>query len=325
MIIKHLGREINTIHYDGKVEYDKVKEIRDGFYSEDWDKANIQLEKLLAGGITSNHIYHYYFERIANDTILHHSKWSINEVLESDELIQMLINKTYANEKVYNRDLVNNFKTSLRLGGKGVAVKPPQFPIKKVAELLQHYLPNGGSYYDPCAGWGARLMGAAKMDNVDYYATDVNVPLVSKLNDLALHISDHQAFKYDIRLSGAEQLQHDWVDKMDLIFTSPPYFDLEDYVHGEQSIKNNNYKQWLSNFVEPMLSNNYSYLKPNSFCLMNVNNFKDYDLVGDFIRVAREVGFEYIGYHVLDNIQRTNSSGGFNDNSEKILIFKKVE
>lgn len=56
---------------------------------------------------------------------------------------------------------------------------------------------------------------------------------------------------------------------------------------------------------------------------MNINNFDKFDLVGDIKRIAEQVGFKLFNCIQLKNIQRTNSNSGFNDNSEKIMIFVK--
>ena len=50
-------------------------------------------------------------------------------------------------------------------------------------------------------------------------------------------------------------------NKIGLIFTSPPYYALEDYKFGEQSIKSNStYVDWLNNYMDKTIKNAKSYL-----------------------------------------------------------------
>ena len=130
----------------------------------------------------------------------------------------------------------------------------------------------------------------------------------------------------DIRTQGSEQFNADWVNKMGLAFSSPPYFYLEDYKVGNQSYKEGtSYQDWLNNYLEPTIKNIYQYLIQEGYLLFNINNFKEFDLVGDVKRIAIKNGFKYVGNHTLKNIKRAKSTGGFNDNSEQIMIFVKNE
>ena len=66
---------------------------------------------------------------------------------------------------------------------------------------------------------------------------------------------------------------------------------------------------------------------------INVNNFNkynDYDLVGDVIKIAEDKGFVLENVHTLTNIKRCHGhvqwdkgECGWNDNDEKIFVFRK--
>ena len=78
-----------------------------------------------------------------------------------------------------------------------------------------------------------------------------------------------------------------------------------------------------SDYLKPTFENIYKYLIDDGYFLLNINNFDKFKLAEDSIKIAQEVGFHLIGYHTLENIKRCKSSGGFNDNSEKIFVFNK--
>ena len=56
---------------------------------------------------------------------------------------------------------------------------------------------------------------------------------------------------------------------------------------------------------------------------MNINNFKEFDLVRDVRTIAENNGFTYVTTETLNNIKRCNMFGDLNDNSEGIMVFRK--
>lgn len=179
MEINHLGRKINTSHYNGNIDYDVVDTIRNNFYNEDKDKAIQNIDKVVNRHmVKTSDIYNYYFARVANDTIVGSAKWSINEGLQSDELVQAMYNKTLINDKVYTSDdITRNFKKAIDLSGAGYFKKATQFPIKVMRELLDEFTQQGDVYYDPCCGWGTRMITSAEKGLV-YIGNDINHDLV---------------------------------------------------------------------------------------------------------------------------------------------------
>lgn len=101
-----------------------------------------------------------------------------------------------------------------------------------VAEYVYNrHLANGDTVYDPCMGWGGRLIGTKKM-NIRYIGSDLNKNSVNSNSDIndflrnSLH-EDNQFFQADASTVTRDQLP----EKVDAIFTSPPYDDTEHY-HG---------------------------------------------------------------------------------------------
>ena len=86
-----------------------------------------------------------------------------------------------------------------------------------------------------------------------------------------------------------------------------------------------NYTDWLNNYFKETIKNIYRYLIDDGILAINVNNFKQYDLVGDCKQIILDTGFIFIENCVLENIKRPNSNGGFNNNNEGIMIFQKVK
>ena len=327
MKIRYNGEELDTIFYK-EMSDDKFRELKNAYYEKpDFDLVRKQFLSLSKNGVKNNYITNYYVKDLMSKTKIYYNKWSIEDVFNCKDLLCSFYAKIFTNEKVYPKtnSEISNIETAFRLGGKGIASKPANFPIKTVDEILEHFNVNN-NYYDFSCGWGARLMGALK-NNVNYYGTDPNYLLTERLNCMA---TDYKATvnnnsKVDIRTQGSEIFNPDWENKMGLAFSSPPYFYLEDYKVGQQSWKEGvSYQDWLNNYLEPTIKNIYLYLIEEGYFLLNINNFKEFDLVGDVKRLALKNGFRFIGCYKLKNIKRCKSSCGFKDNSEQILVFDKV-
>src|SRR5699024_1077886 len=205
MEINHLGRKINTSHYNGNIDYDVVDTIRNNFYNENKEKAMQNIDKVINKHmVKTSDIYNYYFSKVANDTIVGTAKWSINEGLQSDELVQAMYNKTLINDKVYTSDdITRNFKKAIDLSGAGYFKKATQFHIKVMRELLDEFTKQGDVYYDPCCGWGIRMLTSAEKGLV-YIGNEVNHDLVNKLNEFGKDINKVKDFKYEVIEQGAE-------------------------------------------------------------------------------------------------------------------------
>lgn len=327
MLIKYNGETLDTVFYR-ELSDNEFESLRNEYYSRpDFEKVKKQFFSISKGGTKNNEITNYYVKDLMAKTKIWYNKWSIEDVFNSKDLLGFFREKIEHFPKIFPKDqsVIKNIETAMRIGGKGIASKPANFPIKTVDEILDRFNINN-NWYDFSCGWGARLTGALK-HKVNYYGTDPNYLLTDRLCELA---NDYKSTIHDcniitdIRTQGSEVFNPDWENKMGLAFSSPPYFYLEDYKVGDQSYKQGtSYKDWLDNYLKPTIQNIYIYLIREGYLLFNINNFDKYDLVGDTKKIAQKCGFRYLGDYKLKNIKRCNSAGGFNDNSERIMIFIK--
>lgn len=326
MLISYKGQSMESQHFDGNIEKEKLENIRKEFYQEDKEGALSQLKKvLLEGKVMTNKIYEYYFERIAYDTKLWHNKWSINEVLESDVLLQVAYNRTQLNSKIYNSTESRNLRTLFRLGGKGFASKPTNFPLKECIRVLKDYSPKDGkTYIDPCSGWGIRMIASAVL-GLNYVGFDVNKALVTKLNEFGNDIqSIKPGFSFKIYEQGSQYKVEELLGKGDIVFTSPPYFNLEEYGDNSLEMENSmvNYETWLSSFVEPMIQNMANYANSGTKVIFNVKDFKSYNLVKDF----KSIGEKYLSFEEYDFLKigkRQDMYARLSKGEEVCLVFNK--
>ena len=326
-IIKHNGQVLETKFYK-YISDEMCEEIRKEYYTKpDIKKVENNIKKIYNGGKLLTNITNYYFKDLMAKTKLYHSKWSIEEVFECNDLIRHFYAKTLENDKVYppKNTLIKNIETALRLGGKGVASKPSNFPINYVDVVLKKYNVND-NYYDFSCGWGVRMLGALR-NNINYFGTDPNYLLTNRLKELYENFKKINNIKVnaDIRTQGSQYFIEEWEGKIGVAFSSPPYFGLEDYKIGDQSYKNGiTYNEWKIEYLDKTIKNIYRYLIPNGYLIININNYKNFDLVGDTKEICLKNKFKFIETLHLENIKRSNSKGGLNDNSEGMFVFQKI-
>jgi len=105
--------------------------------------------------------------------------------------------------------------------------------------------------FDPCGGWGGRLIGAY-IDGVNYISTEVDNNtyngLVGIKRFLGSNCTIHNKSCFDIV----------W-PKYDVVLTSPPFFNSEDYSQWQC------HKDWVERFVKPFLD------RVNARCILHLN------------------------------------------------------
>jgi len=185
--------------------------------------------------------------------------------------------------------------------------------------------------YDSSSGWGGRILGAmSSRKKTHYIGTDPNpdnfIPElgISRYEYVAKFYNDKcvddfsdsfakffdvtkQGNTYELFQDGSELIQHNpkfqkYKGKLDLSFTSPPYFNREQYSQDEkQSFKAyGEYEDWRENFLRPTLTTIFEYTKNDRYILWNIADIKIgantyYPLEQDSRDILLELGCEYKG------------------------------
>ena len=185
--------------------------------------------------------------------------------------------------------------------------------------------------YDSSSGWGGRILGAmSSRKKIHYVGTDPNPDNfldeegISRYEYMAKFYNDNcvdnfsdklttffdvtpQGNTYELFQDGSELISNNpkfqkYKGKLDISFTSPPYFNREQYSQDEkQSFKAyGEYEDWRDNFLKPTLTTIYEYLKNDRYILWNIADIKIgentyYPLEQDSIDILNELGCEYKG------------------------------
>jgi hypothetical protein len=147
-----------------------------------------------------------------------------------------------------------------------------QFKITVTKCILRHY--GARRVLDPSAGWGDRMLGAAAAGVERYLGVDPNRALRSGYDeiieflrasgqDTSLH---RPVTKCEVITDGF--LEAEIRETFDTVFTSPPFWDYEEYVpdHGDvakQSITGiSSPEEWLQRFLIPYVTKAWGLLEP---------------------------------------------------------------
>ena len=157
------------------------------------------------------------------------------------------------------------------------------FPVRVAKTLYTLYGADNMKTLDPCAGYSSRLMGFyTSFRGGEYVGIDpckeTYHGLLNTQKDIQPMTERHNATFYNGR---AEIVMPQIKDSYDLIFTSPPYFDLEKYSDQEtQSYRVfPNYEEWLDKFMFVLIRESYRLLKDDGVFLLNVADCRRYKIV----------------------------------------------
>ena len=207
------------------------------------------------------------------------------------------------------------------------AVNFPPLTAKYLYEKFTEHLVGQSliRIYDPSSGWSGRLLGAMSISdnrNILYVGTDPNTdhntsPGRTKYHEVAdfyrknvrkggLWEDEHSHTQTEIYQLGSEVIRNDpnfqkHKGKLDLVFTSPPYFAKEAYSEDPtQSYKKfGQYEEWREGFLRPTLETAVEWLRSDRYLLWNI---ADAVFGGDMLpleedsrKILEELGMQYKG------------------------------
>jgi hypothetical protein len=172
---------------------------------------------------------------------------------------------------------------SLRHGLFGVVGGPSLF--KAQVALACYELFGAARVFDMCAGWGVHLLGALASPRVRrYQAFEPNTTLRvghGTMADVFARRGGGGAFHVQYVPFEAGVVEAGEAGTFDLVFTSPPYFDVEVYQsaqpgdHGAQSIQSfPSLHAWLRGWLFPAMDKAYAALRPGGHMALYINDFE---------------------------------------------------
>lgn len=205
--------------------------------------------------------------------------------------------KTYETYKKVN---IHNLRETLFQSHKQCTSFRPNI-IKSIIDLFQCH-----SVLDFSSGWGDRLIGAIS-SNVDYVGIDPNKCLIKGYQEIIKTLGNSNFKKYQMINGKAENVKIP-NRKYDLVFTSPPYFDIETYTKNKsQSLSYGGEKEWYNKFLLPVLKKVWDVLIPSGIMAININQKQGDNYIEWMLNdVGKFINCEYLGVISYANEQLTN-------------------
>lgn len=184
--------------------------------------------------------------------------------------------------------------------------------------------------WDPSCGFGARLLGfAAAFPKGTYLGNEPasqtwedDVRLATDLRDAGMLAG------FDIVRAGSEKQTPFPPESLDLVFTSPPYFDLERYYDepGQCWRDYPSAEAWYENYLVATFAAAFVGLKPGAHAVFNTDEKRR----GAIMRAAHEVGFDLVEEMALklgsDHFARKRGDAGpkaADERGEPIFVFRR--
>jgi len=173
---------------------------------------------------------------------------------------------------------------------------PNVFRAQIARFVYERFCPMGGRVWDACAGFGGRALGAHAA-GVRYVGTDVDAETVEGNRRLI----EQLGARGEVFACPAEIFDP---PEVDLVFTSPPYFDRERYSHNEnQSWKKygRDLDAWVAGFLCPMIQNARRALRAGGHLVLNVADLRERGTVIPIVdrTVAAALGAGFIHVRTL--------------------------
>lgn len=179
---------------------------------------------------------------------------------------------------------------------------------------------------DPCAGWGGRMLGAVS-NGCDYIAFEPNTTTYSNLQKMVdfLNIGS----KVILICDDALNMKKYNLPMVDMVLTSPPYFDLEIYAdEPTQSIsKTDTYNEWADGFLRELIKLGIDHLNTDGISCWNVGKVGKNDMNDDVFKYHTELNFTHVDTLTVTSSKRQSlQSESKNSKSlDNTNVFKKIE
>jgi hypothetical protein len=121
---------------------------------------------------------------------------------------------------------------------------------------------------DPTMGWGGRLIGACALNLPKYIGIDSNKYLRESYRQMMDFVVDKTETKIEVFFQDALTIDYTQL-KYDMVFTSPPYYNIEIYRRtGKGTSDMDSKEKWNTEFYKPLFQKTWENMQtPGYYCL----------------------------------------------------------
>lgn len=302
------------------IKYDEgyLKKILLNFYNQSLDSSNFNIENRNVSKILD-----YFFQDLIYRAKSKNGKYSPSEVLNNDQLLDSALKYIEEHRNFYhNKSDITNLKDFFF--SSSMVGKITNFNPVIARKILEYYMPiKGATIFDYSCGFGSRMLGAlCSQNNYQYIGIDPYTELYERLLLFSDWIRDTlKSNNKPILLNKkSEEFIPSLCEKIDLSFSSPPYFNYEIYTDSitQSYIKYPTYEEWKNYYMKNTILNIYRYTKENGIHAVNLQDTKRISIIEDWIKIATEIGFNLEEIRTIETAKRKTTK-----NENKLLIMKK--
>jgi len=229
------------------------------------------------------------------------------QIFEDDDKLLDCIKRTikYANKKT-----ISAVRHGLKTYRKNRCVS--NFPPVWAKWILEEIQEKDLTLLDFSCGFGGRLIGSYCSKLVKLYiGVDPlleNINSNEKINEILQYHGKLNKFNFDSEFHNitAEEYFSNFNDKVDLVLTSPPYFDTEIYSNESDQcyIKYNNYDSWKKNWLSFVLESSFNSLYDDGLCVIFITNNSQHNMADDTKKIMHEIfGNIEVKQFLLPNVE----------------------
>lgn len=289
----------------------------------DFQKQQLNIQNFSIENRNISKVLNHFFDDLILRAKSKNGKYSPADVINNDDLIKSALeyiehHKNFYQQKSDVANLRDFFFSSSMVG------KVSNFNPVIARKIYERYIPfDDAVIFDYSCGFGSRMLGALSSKyKYNYVGVEPYDELYQRLlifmNWIASNLcNESSATIYNL---GSETIIPNLIGKVDLSFSSPPYFNYETYTECETQsyIRYPEYDEWLENFVVETVKNIYMYTKEDGLHLVNLEDTKRIKLIQDWTEIALKIGFSLEHIEEINTRRRTT-----NKNQSKLLVFKK--
>jgi hypothetical protein len=221
-----------------------------------------QAKKMLNKNAGNKIIDYYTFtERlntVGNKGVSFFQLWKNKKELEDKKYIQKIL----LFEK--NRDILDIYKIWYKISNLyfgSINIFRPLIAM----DIYCMYQPT--SILDMTAGWFGRGIGAAALNIPKYIAIDNNRNLKTPYQKMVEFLnSQGSTTHFETYIADSVKFDYSTLE-YDMVFTSPPYYDIEKYSYQKEYTSMDD---WDQSFYYPLFTNTYKHLKPGGYFILNI-------------------------------------------------------
>jgi SAM-dependent methyltransferase len=295
---------------DMTAEYDRLCRVRP--------------EQVLVGDQATTHTAGL---RLAN--YFHPQMWSIRrrgrsalEVFDCDESLQEILRKCvqfYPHRRCWNAQCL---RSVLRLyHGARVA----NFRPAVARSIYQKFSSDEATILDFSAGFGGRMLGALTLKR-HYIGIDPANEQIHGLKQMSQRLSKVSQGTVRLLHECAEvRLPRMPAESVDLVLSSPPYFDNERYsgASSQSCVRFPTYEEWKHRFLAVIITECHRVLRPGGSLLLNVSNVRGAPVAEDAAQMGSRLFLARPPIQLLLRCLPNSSTQRTSFRSEPILVLQK--